>query len=314
MAGGAPRQRTRLRRSVGADNVALGGEGQKFGSGYPKDSHTCSRHRTSKAEVTRPMPIMQRDILICGVQFDSELKSGAMSVLDLATIATKHGAQGVVYREVYWKDKAKELPEVRAQLDAMGLKRTYATFTTLFNRDPAKQKQLLQDLDDAHAIGAPLMRVFRGDPPGDIPDDRPILAATRAVIDRAAAYGMRLALENHIGAFGNHMSDVKGTIDRLNSPVLGANIDTSNYFINHQNPVDAVHLLAPWIIYTHLKDARDTAEGLKATYLGNGIIPIGAIVAALDQTGRDFPFTFEFGGEGDPEGAIAKSMAYLKAL
>ncbi len=260
------------------------------------------------------MATMQRDILICGVQFDAELKSGAMRVLDLAPMAAKHGAQGVEYREVYWKDKAKDLPAVREQLDAMGLKRTYATFTTLFNRDPAKQRQLLQDLEDAHALGAPLMRVFRGDPPGDVPQDRPILDAAREVIDRAAQYGMRLALENHIGAFGNHMNDVKGTIDRLKTPVLGANIDTSNYVINHQNPVDAIHLLAPWIIYTHLKDARDTAEGLRATYLGNGTIPIGEIVAALDQLGRDFPFTFEFGGEGDPEGAIAKSMAYLKAL
>ncbi len=260
------------------------------------------------------MPTMKRDILICGVQFDSELKSGAMSVLDLAPIAVKHGAQGVEYREVYWRDKSKELPALREQLDSMGLTRTYATFTTLFNRDTAKQNQLLQDLEDAHAIGAPLMRVFRGDPPSDMPQDRPILDAARSVIDRAAQYGMQLALENHIGAFGSHMNDVKGTIDRLQSPTLGVNIDTSNYVINRQNPVEAVHLLAPWIIYTHLKDARDTAEGMRATYLGNGMIPLGEIVAALDQTGSNFPFTFEFGGEGDPEGAIAKSMAYLKAL
>jgi len=260
------------------------------------------------------MPAIQRDILICGVQFDAELKSGSMSVLELAPIAVKYGVQGVEYREVYWKEKAKELPALREQLDRMGLERTYATFTTLFNRDHEKQKQLLQDLDDAHALGAPIMRVFRGDPPGDGPEDLPILDATRALIDRAAGYGMQLALENHIGSLGSHMNDVKGAIERLNSPAIGANIDTSNYVLNHQNPVDAVHLLAPWIIYTHLKDARETAEGLKATYLGNGIIPIGEIVAALDATGRSFPLTFEFGGEGDPEGAIAKSLAYLQAL
>src|SRR5512133_1645179 len=117
------------------------------------------------------MPATTRDILICGVQFDAELKSGSMSPLELAPIAKKLGAQGIEYREVYWKDKERELPAVRQQLDSLGLRRTYATFTTLFNRDPDKQAQLMRDLDDAHALGAPMMRVFRGERPGDGTDD-----------------------------------------------------------------------------------------------------------------------------------------------
>lgn len=260
------------------------------------------------------MSAMKRDILICGVQFDAELKSGSMSPLELAPIATKLGAQGVEYREVYWKDKAKELPAVREQLDSLGLKRTYATFTTLFNRAPEKQQQLMQDLDDAHALGAPMMRVFRGERPGDGAEDAHMLEAARAVIARATNYGMSLALENFVGPGGTHMNEIKEAIERLASPAIGANIDTSNYVVNKQSPVDAVKLLAPYIIYTHLKDARETADGLKPTYLGNGIIPIAEIIVALDATGRDFPLCFEFGGEGDPEGAISKSIAYLKAI
>lgn len=257
---------------------------------------------------------MKRDILICGVQFDSELRSGAMSPLELAPIAQKLGAQGAEYREVYWKDKQKELPAVREQLDSMGLTRTYATFTTLFNRDPQKQQQLLQDLDDAHALGAPIMRVFRGERPGDSSEDAHMLEAARVATAKAATYGIKLALENFVGPGGTHMNEVKETIERLASPAIGANIDTSNYVVNKQNPVDAVKLLAPYIIYTHLKDARETADGVKPTYLGNGIIPIDQVIAALDATGRDFPLTFEFGGEGDPEAAISKSIAYLKRL
>ncbi len=257
---------------------------------------------------------MKRDILICGVQFDTELKSGSMSPLELAPIARKLGAQGVEYREVYWKDKAKELPAVREQLDSLGLKRTYATFTTLFNGSPEKQQQLMQDLDDAHALGAPMMRVFRGGRPSDSPEDTHMLEAARSVLARAASYGMRLALENFVGPGGTHMNDIKETIERLASPAIGANIDTSNYVVNKQNPVDAVRLLAPYIIYTHLKDARETADGLKPTYLGNGIIPIADIIAALDATGRDFPLCFEFGGEGDPERAISKSIEYLERI
>jgi len=257
------------------------------------------------------MSALKRDVLICGVQFDAELKSGSMSPLVLAPLAQKLGAQGVEYREVYWKDKASELPAVREQLDGLGLKRTYATFTTLFNRDPEKQRLLLQDLEDARALGAPLMRVFRGERPGDAPDDAPVLEAAHAALEKAAEYGIRLALENFVGSVGNKMEEIKETIERLASPAIGANIDTSNYVINKQSPVDAVRLLSPYIVYAHLKDARDTADGIKPTYLGNGFIPMGELIAALDETGRDFPVTFEFPGEGDPAGAIVKSIAYL---
>lgn len=260
------------------------------------------------------MGTMRRDILICGAQFDAELKSGAMSQLELAPIAARLGAQGVEYREVYWKNKAVELPAAREELDRLGLKRTYATFTPLFNRDPERQERLMRDLEDAHSLGAPLMRVFRGERPDDGPDGARMLDAARAVLERAAGYGTRLALENFIGPGGTHMNEVKETLERLGSPAIGANIDTSNYVINEQDPIEAVRLLAPWIVYTHLKDARHTPEGLKATYLGNGIIPIDQVISALDATGRDFPLCFEFGGEGDPEGAIAKSLRYLDRL
>ena len=136
----------------------------------------------------------KRDILICGVQFDKELKSGEMSVLDLAPIAKRLGAAGVEYREIWWRDKMKEIPAVREQLAQLGLKGTYATFTTLYNRDPAKQQQLMQDLEDGYALGSPLMRVFRGKKPGDGPEDAGIRAASQRIIDRAASYGMTLAL------------------------------------------------------------------------------------------------------------------------
>src|SRR5512146_3120671 len=138
-----------------------------------------------------------------------------MSPLELAPIARKLGAQGVEYREVYWKDKEKELPAVREQLATLGLKGTYATFTTLFNRDPAKQKQLMTDLEDAHALGAPMMRVFRGERPGDGQEDAHMLEAALATAARAASYGMRLALENFVGPGGTQMTEIKETIERL---------------------------------------------------------------------------------------------------
>lgn len=225
----------------------------------------------------------RREILICGAQYDSELRSGKMSALELAPLAAKLGADGVEYREVYWKDKATELPRVLEQLSELGLKATYATFTTLFNRDPAKQELLLRDLDDAHALGSPLMRVFRGEWPGKGPDDEHMVDAAGHAIERAGRYGMRLALENFIGPGGTRMEEIKATVERLDSPVLGVNIDTSNYVVNEQDPLKAIALLSRWVIYCHLKDVKHTPEGPKATVIGDGYLPFKEILAALSN-------------------------------
>src|SRR5450830_1980412 len=95
----------------------------------------ATRAEASDREVAMSS-VPKRDVLVSGVQFDQELKSGAMPILQVAPAAKRLGAQGVEYREVYWKDKAVELPAVRNQVAQLGLKATYATFNTLFHRDP----------------------------------------------------------------------------------------------------------------------------------------------------------------------------------
>ncbi|MGE5618721.1 MAG: sugar phosphate isomerase/epimerase family protein [Sphingomonadaceae bacterium] len=257
----------------------------------------------------------RRDILISGVQFDRELRSGKISVLELAPIALRHGLAGVEYREVYWHDKATELPALREQLARLGLKAVYATFNTLFSRDPEKQKLLVQDLEDAHALGAPFMRVFRGERPTASPADASMRDAAKALVERAASYGMRLALENYSGIPGSRPEEILEALEILDSPVVGVNIDFANFAGHGIDPIEAIERLAPWIIYTHLKDHRPTADGKAVnSYLGSGNLPLPAILESLEATGRNFPYCFEFLGEDDPEGSIAKSIAYLSGL
>jgi sugar phosphate isomerase/epimerase len=196
-------------------------------------------------------------------------------------------------------------------LRELGLKGTYATFTTLFNREPEKQRQLLHDLEDARALGSPLMRVFRGERPADGEEGAQVREAAREAIDRAAGHGMTLALENFIGPGGTRMEEVRETVESFNSPALMVNLDTSNYAINNQDPLQAIELLRDWLVYCHLKDARESPEGLKATYPGNGTLPIPQIIRQLEAIDRHIPICLEIPGEGDPEGVLAKSLAYL---
>lgn len=257
---------------------------------------------------------LRREIFISAVQFADELKSGARTVLDLAPLAAKLGVQGVEYRDVYWKDKATELPAVRGQLVKLRLKGTYTTLTPLFNRDPAMRQQLLQDIEDAKSLGSPLLRVNLGEKPGDGLDAAAIRMAARGAIERASKRRIRLSLENNSMAPGYTVEEIRRAVETFNCRFLVINIDFANFVTTGQDAVAAIKALAPRINYTHVKDAKKTPHGWESTYLGNGILPLKEIIAALDATGKRFPFCFEFPGEGDPEGAIRKSLEFMAKL
>jgi sugar phosphate isomerase/epimerase len=255
-------------------------------------------------------------VLFSSVQFDAPLKAGAMAVTELAPIAARLGLDGVEYREVYWRDKATELPAVREQVARLGLRLTYCTFTPLFNADPAARQQLLADIDDAAALGSPLLRVFLGvrDLPATPAAAPEVWAGARAAIERAGQHGLRLALENHINVLGPRWTQIRDALVALDSPVLGTNIDTSNYVQNGEPLMTAIAELTPWIIYSHLKDLRTVDGRPTVVPLGQGTLDFAAILAAYARAGADFPLCFEFPGGDDPEAAIASSRDYLRRI
>ena len=256
----------------------------------------------------------KRQVLMSCVQYDSEIKSGKLSVLDMPAVAAKLGLAGVEYREVYWHDKATELPTLVARMSDAGLRTTYATFNTLFNADPAIRAALQEDLEDAAALGSTLLRVFRGEWPADNAEGEAMWDAARALIKRAGELGVTLAIENYARTPGNKLADVFGIVSQLNPMIVGTNIDVSNYVLNDEDPIAAIRALAPRVRYVHLKDVAITAKGKTPTYIGNGQLPYGDILTELEATGQDFPLCFEFGGEGDPELALRKSLDCLASL
>ena len=259
------------------------------------------------------MAIRKRPVLACGVQFQDQLKNTDLSVADLPPIIARLGLDGIEFREIYWKDKSAELPATSAAMRAHGLLPTYATFTTLISADPAAREQLLGDIDDAHALGSHLLRVFLG--PWPEGEDAPQMwAGTRAAIARAASYGMILTLENFIGIPGNHRAEVEAALVELNSPILRTNIDTANYVQNGEDLIENMKALHRYIDYSHLKDVKSVDGKWQVVGLGEGELPFDQIFALFDSTGRDFPVTFEFGGGSDPERAIARSYEHLRTL
>ena len=255
-----------------------------------------------------------REIFISAVQFEEQLRSGSKTVLDLAPFAASIGVRGVEYRDVYWKDKRTELPAVKRQLAQLKLKAAYTTMTPLYHPDAAAQQQLLRDIDDARELGAVVLRVNLGQRPGPGPADAKTHYAGRMAVERAAALRVPLTLENNAKPPDHHLSDIKIALDTFSCRFFGTNIDFANYVATGQDPLEAIRQLARWINFIHAKDARKSSGGWQSTFLGNGTLPLKEIMAALDAAHRVAPLCFEFPGEGDPEGAIRKSLEFMARL
>ena len=99
-------------------------------------------------------------------------------------------------------------------------------------------------------------------------------------------------------------------LDTVDDPALGTNVDVGNYYQAGEDPVAAIRLLGDRIVYTQLKDSTGDPDG---TWLGGGNIPLGAVLDELDALPQSFPYCFEFGGGGEPEARIRRSLDYLRA-
>jgi sugar phosphate isomerase/epimerase len=264
--------------------------------------------------MTPDAAVTSHPFLISAVQFERDLNAGNLSVADLAHLAVKHGASGVEYRDVHWRQREEEIAFLSGQLQSARLQAVYAVLTPLYHPDPAQPQQLFRDIDDAATLGAKLLRVPLGTSPAADAEGDALRESARLAVAQAAQRGIRIAVENNSRAPGEKISAIRAALMDIRSSALGTNLDFANYATTGQDPLIAIRALGPRIIYVHAKDARRTERGLQSTFLGGGTLPLREIFAALAKTGREFQLCFEFPGGMDPEEDIEKSKGFLATL
>ena len=252
----------------------------------------------------------ERPVLISVVQYQPQLESGAFNIPEVVDKAVEHGVDGVELRREVWPAYKTEVPTVRRRIEDAGLLVTYATFSTLFNEDAAAHQLLLEDIETAHALGAPLLRVFPGATPPD--DDAAGWGRGQEAVARAAGLGVQIALENFARTPGGTLAEVAHILARIDSPALKTNIDIGNYPQHGQDVVAAIEAIGSRAVYTHIKDFAG-APGGPAVGLGEGVSPLANIFAALNRLPQRLLFCFEFPGGDDPDGRIRASLAVLRA-
>lgn len=183
--------------------------------------------------------------------------------------------------------------------------------------DPARVAA--REVRVAEALGAPLLRVWAEPLAGD--DPTPVAAWLRATCEAAAAAGIDVVVERHIGS----LADTPQRIERL-----FAAVDRPNLALNYQvldllpqteaarQPDDA-RRLAPLARYFHLKNLRPAADGRgpmpPGASLAGGVLDYRAILAAALAAGYAGPLTIEFlSFEPRPvEEKLAADAAWLRA-
>jgi sugar phosphate isomerase/epimerase len=141
-------------------------------------------------------------------------------------------------------------------------------------------------------------------------------------VKRAEDQGIKLAMENHFDFTCDEMLEMFETID---SPSFGMTFDTGNAYRYGDDPVQAARKLGKYIHAIHFKDVAPLDDGNPddwfynaCTPIGQGVLDVPALIAALDDAAYDGLYAIEFDyldpKFGDEDSALVQSIEYLKSL
>lgn len=165
------------------------------------------------------------------------------------------------------------------------------SWAVLSSPDPAERRlqeeRIVAALQIAADLGAPLVKSFGG----EFPEDRTrsdvfdyVAESIRRVLSRARELGVRLVVETHDGfSLGESVGQL---LRRVDDPYFGALWDVHHpYRMGESVPVTATEI-GDRVLHAHVKDAVREGDGWRFVLLGDGELPVGAMIDALIE--RDF--------------------------
>lgn len=185
--------------------------------------------------------------------------------------------------------------------------------------------QIIKAVRMAATMGVKHVITTEGDPKTDfgrsLSDDEALFTIREKLHEPlrvAEDLGVKILMEphGHITDSADHMEKL---LDTCNSDALALNLDTGNYWLGGENPVDFVNRFAGKIEHVHWKDMPEEflsqrgeifGCGMTGIPLGSGEVDIDGVVSALKENGFEGHTTLEIAGED----AVLDSYNYLKSL
>ncbi len=159
-------------------------------------------------------------------------------------------------------------------------------------------------LDHYAAIGAPVIRVFAGEPTAGISEDAGIANAIvnlRRACVMAGQRGIILGLENH--DFLTKVERMFPIIEAVDSPYFGVNFDSGNVYSN--DPYADMARIAPYAVNAQIKTLVRRAGKDEPADLPR-------VVRILKDAGYRGYIVLEYEGDKDPRTEIPRHLAVLR--
>jgi L-ribulose-5-phosphate 3-epimerase len=227
----------------------------------------------------------------------------------------------------------RQLGQVRALLDARGLRRVVETGArfllnprlkhdpTLMDPDPARRAIrvdfLQRAIDLAAELEADAVSFWSGALRDEVVEDEALerlAGALRPVLERAEARGVRLAFEPEPGMFIDTFARFARLDERVRHPLFDLTVDLGHvHCIEEGQVADHVRAWGPRIVNTHLEDmVRGVHEHLM---FGEGTMDFPPILAALREIGYRGGLHVELSRHGPMAAeAVRRSRAFLSPL
>lgn len=140
-------------------------------------------------------------------------------------------------------------------------------------------------LDLAAELGAPLIRLFGGAPAGEAWEATRARAAERLgqIGNRGRELGVLAALETHDSfAAGRLVADIFATVEE---PGAGVIWDTLHPLREGEPPEETLALIGDRLLHMHVKDGAAPPDLSECRLLGEGRVPVAAILRMLAGRG-----------------------------
>jgi sugar phosphate isomerase/epimerase len=164
-------------------------------------------------------------------------------------------------------------------------------------------------IDRATVLGAPHVRIFAGDAPGDLPQEEAVklcIEAMQECADYAAARGVFLGVENH-GGIVARPEVLLEIVRAVKSPWFGINLDTGNF--HTADPYAALALCAPYAVNVQVK-SEITPKGTKERQPAD----LTRVVKLLREANYQGWVALEYESNESPWTGVPPLLAQLREL
>ena len=213
--------------------------------------------------------------------------------------------------------------EVKAMVDGFGLSVSALSadndFVLLDSEAIAEQAQRMKRICQlAQMLDCNVIRTEGGSPKDEVPPERwaeAIAGCLLQCLEFAEPMGLKFAVDNH-GYVTNEWPVQLEVFQRVNSPLVGANLDTMNYrWFGHslEKLREVYQQIAPYVLHTHLKDGFDSRENYRGQALGEGEIDLAWAVECCKQAGYEGVWCAEYEGPEDTALGYRKCLEWMQA-